>query len=307
MDTGQQRSQCQDGLVSPTPPNLPQALSFRVTDYDEIRQTRGKRFSSLFFTRLKGDKRTAPGQEPPQRSSMGLIQSSKRKGKPGCSCHSDTEGEVSALWLPHAYLPSDSNCALVWHTSLAHAMQDFQRLKDRGVVYKSCAVHEEKLSFWRAEHGSGVDPFSQLNVDTGLGLCWTAPATSFSLICLFLLMLSSHTACKILDEDPWYPLKQNMYRGGFKEQKPTHLGGFFSPLILETGSRWIPSLLPENTKTSEIVFVSSCLHLHMYVFDPPKNDLRCAQKWQKCRPIDSENSIPSLCLHYLKSFPLSSF
>ena len=49
-------------------------------------------------------------------------------------------------------------------------MQDFQRLKDRGVVYKCCAVHEEKCSFWRAEHGSGADSFSQLNLDTGLGL-----------------------------------------------------------------------------------------------------------------------------------------
>ena len=79
-------------------------------------------FFSLFFIRIEGNRCRTPGQEPPQTSSMGLIWSGRKKGKPVCSCHSDTEGEVSALWLPYTHLISDSNYVLVWDTSMQHAL-----------------------------------------------------------------------------------------------------------------------------------------------------------------------------------------
>ena len=61
----------------------------------KVRRSWGERFSSLFFTRMKGDRRKALGQEPPQRSSVELIRSSKKKGKPGYSCPSPTPGACS--------------------------------------------------------------------------------------------------------------------------------------------------------------------------------------------------------------------
>ena len=153
---------------------------------------------SLLLTRTEGGRCRAPGQEAPQSSSMGLTWSSKKKGKAGCSHHGDTEGEVSALWLPYRHLLSGSKCTLVWHTRLAHAMQVFHRLRDRGVVgigwanvrgiflFESRAgIRCQSLCSW-AEPRYGT-----------WSLGWASPAMLFSLIYLFLLLQSLHTACGI--------------------------------------------------------------------------------------------------------------
>ena len=73
-------------------------------------------FMLIVFHQVGGDRCRAPGQGPPQWSSMRLIWTGKKR-KPGCSAHSDPEGEVSALWLPRKHLLYDSKCAPVWHVS----------------------------------------------------------------------------------------------------------------------------------------------------------------------------------------------
>ena len=53
MDTGQQSSQCQNGLVSPHLPICPQALSFRVTDWWNQREM-GETFFLIVFHQDEG-------------------------------------------------------------------------------------------------------------------------------------------------------------------------------------------------------------------------------------------------------------
>ena len=173
--------------------SAPKPWSLGVTDYDAITEGRGKTcLWSLFFTRMEGDRCRAPGQEPPQSSSMGLTWSSKKKRKAGCSCHRDTEGEVSA------HLLSDSKCALVWHTSLAHALQVFHKLKDRGVVgigwadVRGIFLFESRAGIRCRSLFSWAEPRYR-----AWSLGWASPAMSFSPIYLFLLLQSLHTACGI--------------------------------------------------------------------------------------------------------------
>lgn len=173
--------------------SAPKPWSLRVTDYDAITEGRGKTcLWSLLLTRTEGGRCRAPGQEPPQSSSMGLTWSSKKKGKAGCSRHGDTEGEVS----PH--LLSDSKCALVWHTSLAHALQVFHKLRDRGVVgigwadVRGIFLFESRAGIRCLSLFSWAEPRYR-----AWSLGWASPATSFSPIYLFLLLQSFHTVCGI--------------------------------------------------------------------------------------------------------------
>ena len=126
----------------------PKPRSLRVTDCDAITEGRGKACVwSLFFTRMEAGGCRAPGQESPQRFSMGLTGSSKKKGKPGCSHHGDTEGDVSALWPPYTRLLSDSTCALVWHASLAPALQ-FPQAERQSGSGACCADMRGSVPFW---------------------------------------------------------------------------------------------------------------------------------------------------------------
>ena len=201
------QSQTQEGRalsvrMGLSPPHLP--LCFQALKPGSHRlwcNHRGKG-KSLFMVvashRDWGRQVQSPRTGAHQSSSMGLTWSSKKKGKAGCSHHGDTEGEVSALWLPNRHLLSGSKCTLVWHTRLAHAMQVFHRLRDRGVVgigwanvrgiflFESRAgIRCQSLCSW-AEPRYGT-----------WSLGWASPAMLFSLIYLFLLLQSLHTACGI--------------------------------------------------------------------------------------------------------------
>ena len=245
---------------------------------------------------MEGDRCRAPGQEPPQSSSMGLTWSSKKKRKAGCSCHRDTEGEVSA------HLLSDSKCALVWHTSLAHALQVFHKLKDRGVVgigwadVRGIFLFESRAGIRCRSLFSWAEPRYR-----AWSLGWASPAMSFSPIYLFLLLQSLHTACGYSLQFRQIAWSTECIKMGMWWWVSPH------PYI-KTTSRCIPDLLPEKAKaTDNTLWLSSCLHLHICVFHLLENDLRCAQKWQRCRPKNSEYSI-LLCPSIIwKIFPLHSF
>lgn len=133
-------------------PHLPLCLHFNVLSSHSWWNHRGKGKNMFFLvSHWDGGRQVQiPGQAPPQRCSMELILSSKKKEKPGCSHHGDTEGELLALSLPYEYLLYDSNCALFWNTSRAHALQFVHKLRERVVVSVFCVYFMNEI-FLRAE------------------------------------------------------------------------------------------------------------------------------------------------------------
>ena len=181
---------------------------------------------------------------------------------------------------------------------LAHALQVFHRLRDRGVVGIGWANVRGMLVF---DSRAGIRCRSILSAEPryrAWSLGWASPI-SFSLIYLFLLLQSLDTACGIEFEVYGIAWSTECIKMGM-------WWWVFPHPYIKTTSRCIPYLLPEKAKaTDNTLWVSSCLHLHICVFCPLENDLRCAQKWE----IQTKGFwifYPSLSFYDLKFFPLHS-
>lgn len=219
--------------------------SLRVTDYDAITEGRGKTcLWSLLLTRTEGGRCRAPGQEPPQSSSMELTWSSKKKGKAGCSRHGDTKREVSALWPPYTHLPSDSTCALVWHTSLAHTLQ-FSQAERQSSSGLCCAGVRRSFPFWEQSlQTCSRASFFPAQLRHGvLSPCCADPAMSF-LICLFLLLHFLYTVCELYYGHCLRFQKPRVCRDG-----DLVMGWIFSSLWVVPGFRHISDLFCGQPKT----------------------------------------------------------
>ena len=238
----------------------------------------------MLFTRTEGGRCRAPGQEPPQSSSMGLTWSTKKKGKAGFSRHGDTEGEVSALWPPYTHLLSDSKCALVWHTSLAHALQ-FSQAERQSSSGLCCAGVRGSFPFWEqslqtCSWGSFFPAQLRHRV---LSPCCTDPAMSF-LICLFLLLHFLYTVCELYYGHCLRFQKPRVCRDG-----DLVMGWIFSSLRVVPGIRHISALFCGQPKArgeqqvSKFLFTRAHGCVRVCPFNPTEKMLRCAQKLQNCR------------------------
>ena len=198
------QSQTQEGRalsvrMGLSPPHLP--LCFQALKPGSHRlwcNHRGKG-KSLFMVvashRDWGRQVQSPRTGAHQSSSMGLTWSSEKKGKAGCLCHGDTKGEVSALWPPYTHLLSDSTCALVWNTSLAHAQQ-FSQAERAAAASAALAWGGVFLSENRAYRLAPEPASPQLSLDTGFCL----PVVQ-TLPCPFWFVFSSscisYTLCEL--------------------------------------------------------------------------------------------------------------
>lgn len=101
MDIGWQSSVSECSLVSPTPQSAPSPEVWESQTMMKSKKQWEKHIFFIVFHQDRGDRCRGPRAGASQASSMGLSWSSKKKGKPGCSCHSDTGGwGLSTVTVP---------------------------------------------------------------------------------------------------------------------------------------------------------------------------------------------------------------
>lgn len=157
---------------------------------------------------------------------------------------------------------------------LAHALQCVHRLRDRVVVATCCGLHEGNSFLRQSLQTHSWFIFSAELRHRVLSLC-------HSLWCLFLLLQSLYTACEMDFDYCLLYQKQSVCRNG---DLWWWVG--FSPFVSWTQNQTYPvSLLCSGVSTwhptCKFLFALACV----CVFHPRENDLKCAQKWQKCRPM----------------------
>ena len=213
----------------------------------------------IVFHQVGGDRCRAPGQGPPQWSSMRLIGTGKKR-KPGCSALSDPEGEVSA---PDSLVNTSFMILTVPPSDMSARTRPgvFPRAERRVLVGMCCGAGEEECSVLRAEPTDLLlDPASpELSLDTGF------ISTGLTLPC--------HSLCFVLSEScALYPLPVRRVKTVFTTPEAKCLqrrgsdGGWVCPLgFFRPESKNIPAVFCAQTRRSDNHYVSSCLHMQICV------------------------------------------